>query len=176
LIESAGLSGLVEIQMGTLGKALGVSGGFIAGSSPLREYLLNKARSFIFSTAPSPPVSAAAAEAIDLIRSPEGGILLQKLRENLRQFHSQAGVPAAGEDSPIVPLVVGAEGAALHFAEELWSSGFFVPAIRFPTVARGKARLRFTFSAAHTAGQIQNLSTHLRSLLTDAEPQDAAPA
>jgi len=161
LIEAFGLTGRVEVQMGTLGKAIGAAGGFIAGSGALREYLINKARSFIFSTAPPPSVSAAAKAGIDVIQSGKGEGLVQRLRQRLREFQKATGIVAPAEDSPIVPYVVGAEAAALSLAERLWEAGIFVPAIRYPTVARGRARLRFTFSALHAEADVTRLAAAL---------------
>jgi 8-amino-7-oxononanoate synthase len=161
LIEASGVGGQVEVQMGTLGKALGAAGGFIAGGRALREYLVNKARSFIFSTAPPPSVSASAKAALEVVRSEEGAELVDRLRRNISEFHRRSKVTAAGEHSPIVPFIVGTEEAALELAEKLWKSGIFVPAIRYPTVARGKARLRITFSAAHEQADIERLAAAL---------------
>ncbi len=164
LAEQSGVSGQVEIQMGTLGKALGVAGGFIVGSRVLREYLINKARSFIFSTAPPPATSASAKAALEVVSSSEGASLLDKLRQNLRRFHLGTNGTPVGKDSPIVPLIVGAEAEALALAQRLWEAGIFVPAIRYPTVARGKARLRFTFSSAHSEADVEKLTETLRRL------------
>ena len=163
LIEELGLAGRVEVQMGTLGKALGSAGGFIAGSGELIEYLINRARSFIFSTAAPPSVSAAATAAIEVLRSPEGAGLLTRLRQNLRQFCSESQTVAAVPNSPIVPRIVGVEEAALQLSQDLLERGFLVPAVRYPTVARGRARLRITLSAAHTASEIAAFSAALRS-------------
>ena len=163
LIEELGLAGRVEVQMGTLGKALGSAGGFIAGSGELIEYLINRARSFIFSTAAPPSVSAAATAAIEVLRSPEGAGLLSRLRQNLRQFCSESQTVAAVPNSPIVPRIVGGEEAALQLSQDLLERGFLVPAVRYPTVARGRARLRITLSAAHTASEIAAFSAALRS-------------
>ena len=164
LIEYFDLSGRVEVQMGTLGKALGSAGGFIAGSCALRDYLINKARSFIFSTAPPPAVSASAQAALEIVQSREGADLVRHLRDRLQQFQNEAGMAAPSKDSPIIPLTIGKEAAALSVAERLWDAGIFVPAIRYPTVARGKARLRFTFSAAHQCADIERLTQALKDL------------
>ena len=164
LVEEFDLSGRVEVQMGTLGKALGSAGGYIAGASVLRDYLVNKARSFIFSTAPPPSVSAAATAGLKVVRSHEGAELLAKLRRNVKRFCDGIRISTPAENSPIVPLIVGEEGAAVRLAQQLLDAGFFVPAIRYPTVARGKARLRFTFSAAHQESEIDELATALRRL------------
>jgi 8-amino-7-oxononanoate synthase len=164
LIEEFGLSGRVEVQMGTLGKALGSAGGYIAGASALIDYLVNKARSFIFSTAPPPAVSAASKAALEIVRSSEGAELVDRLRRNIQQFSRESGIPLAKENSPIVPVQIGAEEEAVTFAGKLLEAGFFAPAIRYPTVARGQARLRFSFSAAHTSEEISALTSALKSL------------
>ena len=164
MVEELGLSGRVEIQMGTLGKALGSAGGYVAGPGVLIEYLVNKARSFIFSTAPPPSVSAASLAGIGVVQSNEGSELVKRLRANTRQFCVGSGVKCAVQDSPIVPWLIGAELDALCFAAKLLEAGFFAPAIRFPTVARGQARLRFSFSAAHTSGEVNALARTVTGL------------
>jgi 8-amino-7-oxononanoate synthase len=160
------LSHRIEVQMGTLSKALGSSGGFIAGSRPLIDLLVNRARSFIYSTAPPPVVAAGASAALAVVRSAEGERLRSKLRHNIDQLR-RALFPAAGIDpkpaeSPIVPLIVGDENAALEMAGQLQTDGYFVPAIRFPTVSRGSARLRLTVSAGHSSEQVAGVIEVLR--------------
>ena len=155
LAGELGLGDRIEIQMGTLGKALGVSGGYIAGSRTLVDFLINKARSFVFSTAPSPAVAAACRAALRIVHSQEGDALRAQLRENLRCL--SAGLNMSELPSAIVPLIRGSEESALAEAGRLLESGFFVPAIRYPTVPRNTARLRITVSAAHSAKQIQAL-------------------
>jgi 8-amino-7-oxononanoate synthase len=147
MIEQFNLDGRIEIQMGTLGKAIGSAGGYIAGSRVLVDYLINKARTFIFSTAPVPALSAAAQAGVELIRSSEGKAQLQRLRGNLSTFSESLR-------SPIFPLIIGGESSALEVAAALLKRGIFVPAVRYPTVARNSARLRITFSAAHQAADI----------------------
>ena len=164
LLDELDLGGQVEIQMGTFGKALGSAGGYIAGPTVLIEYLINKARSFIFSTAPPPAASAASTAALELLDSPEGAALVDRLRSKLRQFKIESGTTAPAENSPIVPVMIGAEPDALKFAADLFAKGFFAPAIRYPTVARNQARLRLTFSAAHSTEDIAGLSAALMSL------------
>jgi 8-amino-7-oxononanoate synthase len=168
LVEQFGVSRAVDIQMGTLGKAIGSAGGFIAGSKWLIDYLVNRARSFIFSTAPPPAASAAAKAGFDIISSPEGEELLETLRTRIDQFSSSFQRPFGNRNSPIVPLIVGEETAALSLAEDLLKKGFYVPAIRYPTVGRGKARLRFTFSAAHSESDLAELLAAMKVL--KAEP------
>lgn len=159
-IEQESVRGRVEVQMGTLGKALGAAGGFITGSATLIDYLVNRARSFVFSTAPSPAVAAAALAGMEVVRSEEGEMRLERLRENVRAFRALAGQEES-EASPIVPVPVGDEAAAMALAERLFAQGIYAPAIRYPTVGRGRARLRLTFSAEHTPKQVRQLAESL---------------
>jgi glycine C-acetyltransferase/8-amino-7-oxononanoate synthase len=162
LAEADGVANRVEVQMGTLGKAVGSAGGFIAGSETLIDNLVNSARSFIFSTAAGPAAVAAARAGIDLIASEEGETLRANLLKNqnlLASISTQHRSPTA-----IVPIILGVEERALAAAEKLKHAGFLVPAIRYPTVARGKARLRVTLSAAHRRDQIEALLAALRTL------------
>jgi 8-amino-7-oxononanoate synthase len=168
LVAEAGLSARVEIVMGTLSKALGSVGGYIAGSRVLIDWLINRARSFIYSTALPPGVIAASRVAIDLARSSEGAALRDRLRGNISHFH--AGLPAAWKNhtlstSAIQPLICGEASAALQLAATLREAGFLIPAIRYPTVPRNAARLRVTLSAAHSRKEIDALN---RALLQNA--------
>lgn len=163
MIEELGLSGRVEVQMGTLGKALGSSGGFVAGSRVLIDYLVNRARSFIFSTAPPPSVSAMSVAALGVVRSAEGTALVSRLRENVQQFCAESGTSVAAKNSPIVPKLIGQEDEAMRVSQALLERGFLVPAVRYPTVARGAARLRITFSASHTREEISRLSAAIQN-------------
>jgi len=180
LVAEAGLSPRVEIVMGTLSKALGSVGGYIAGSRTLIDWLVNRARSFIYSTALPPGVIAASHAAVQLARSPEGAALRDRLRQNIAHFH--AGLPAAWKNhasevaaasgvpvpsggpsllSPIQPLICGEASAALKLAATLREAGFLIPAIRYPTVPRHAARLRITLSAAHADKDIDALNKAL---------------
>lgn len=160
LAEEAGVEGRIEVQMGTLGKALGAHGAYIAGSRLLRDFLINRARSFIFSTAPPAPVAAAAAKAVEILGGPEGGSLMRALWKNIRDLGGSLGFPES--PSAIVPIIVGEESAAMAAAQHLLALGFLVPAIRYPTVARGAARLRITLSAAHSGQDIASLAKALQ--------------
>jgi glycine C-acetyltransferase/8-amino-7-oxononanoate synthase len=159
LAGEQGLIDRIEIQMGTLGKALGVSGGYIAGSRTLIDFLINRARSFIFSTAPPPAVAAACRAALRIVQSPEGGSLKVRLWENMQLLVSSLEIPTA--PSAIIPLILGSEERAMAGATLLSDAGFFVPAIRYPTVPRQTARLRITLSAAHEPDQIRELAAAL---------------
>jgi 8-amino-7-oxononanoate synthase len=167
LADEMGLAEQVDIQMGTLSKALGVSGGYICGSKKLIELLLNKARSFIYSTSPPPALAAAAAASVDFLMSEDGEARRQKLWRNLEQFDEELnGLPwwQGTPRSAIIPVILGEEEAALSASQSLMDRGFFVPAIRYPTVAKGSARLRVTVSAIHSPEQISALCAALRAL------------
>lgn len=152
----------VDLKMGTLSKALGCSGGYLAGSAALIDLLINRARSFIYSTAPPPAVAFAARRAIEISASPDGDARRARLWQNLRAFAAALDLP--DPQSAIVPIIAGREEAALAAAAKLLEGGILAPAIRFPTVARGSARLRLSFSAAHTPGQVSALADAIRGL------------
>ena len=148
--------------MRTLSKALGASGGYICGSRGLIEWLINRARSFIFSTAPPPGIAAAASAAIDFLASPEGEgrrLLLWKRIDLMRELLPVNAMNKKGSaaSSAIFPWIVGHERAALDLASALQHEGFLVPAIRYPTVAKASARLRITVTAAHDEDHIRAL-------------------
>ena len=167
LVEEFGLTGRVELQMATLGKAVGAAGGAICGSRKLIDLLVNRARSFIFSTAPVPAAAAAARAGLEVIQSAEGAMRRERLWllvEELKRGLIGAGLAPSAVRAPIVPVVVGAEARAVRLAQALREAGVFVPAIRYPTVARGAARLRFTVSAEHTAEDLAQLADLLGSI------------
>ena len=168
LAESLGVSDHVEIQMGTLGKALGASGGYICGSRVLIDFLVNRARSFIFSTAPVPAAAAAAAAGIEIVRSRKGEELNKaawNLANLLDHAADAAGVGICAPDSLIMPLIIGDEARTMAIASDLREKGFFVPAIRYPTVARGAARLRITLTASHSSNDVGDLVTALAEIV-----------
>ena len=164
LAEACEVSGRIEIQMGTLGKAVGAGGGYVCGSRALIDLLVNRARSFIFSTAPVPAAAAAARAGLELIQSAEGEERRMRtwaLLDQLKNALIENGWPLAPVQSAIVPLHVGAETEAVALAARLRADGVFVPAIRYPTVARGAARLRLTITAAHSAEDVRALAACL---------------
>ena len=168
----------IDVQMGTLSKALGVSGGYICGSHSLVEWLVNRARSFIFSTAPPPAFAAAANAAVDFLRSDAGEQRrlqlwdrIETLREALPEISPPIEMPLPN-GSAIHPLHVGDEQAAIDLARSLQAEGFLVPAIRYPTVAKGAARIRITVTAAHTDTQIRSFAEAIQRL----RPHRAAAA
>jgi 8-amino-7-oxononanoate synthase len=158
LAEALGVSSQIEIQMGTLGKALGASGGFICGSRALVDYLVNRARSFIFSTAPVPAAAAAATAGIKIAQSTEGETRRNQLRRHVEDFKSRITNLKNSPAAAIIPLIIGDESKAVAAAGQLRGQNIFVPAIRHPTVARGAARLRITLTAAHSADDIGALA------------------
>ena len=155
----------VDIQMGTLSKALGAAGGYICGSASLIEWLTNRARSFIYSTAPPAAIAAAAIAAIEFVQGPEGEKRRRALWKNIELLHQLLSTKSNHQPaSAIFPFIVGQENDTINLAQALQAEGFFVPAIRYPTVARGAARLRITLTAAHTEAQIRALANAIRKL------------
>ncbi|PTX97288.1 8-amino-7-oxononanoate synthase [Verrucomicrobia bacterium LW23] len=202
LVEELELTGQVDVQMGTLSKALGSSGGYIAGCAALREVLINRARSFIYSTAPSPSVTGASLAAVELLQSDDGerrrgdlwtniAALAQALSDipGARRMsgnawlapgceRAESGAPpgaaasaaSAYPASPIFAWITGTEESALALSRRLHEQGILAPAIRYPTVPRGTARIRLTVSAAHTIPQITQLAAALASAAWQVPP------
>jgi 8-amino-7-oxononanoate synthase len=151
------LDGIDALRIGTLSKTLGALGGFVAGPASLCDLVVNRARSYIFTTAPTPADAAAALAALAVVRSEEGGALRDRLRAHVERVRP-------GHPSPIVPVVLGDEDRALAAAAVLLEQGILVPAIRPPTVPAGTARLRVALSAAHRAEQVDALVEALAGL------------
>ncbi len=161
--EHFGVEDAVDISMGTLSKAAGVFGGFAAGSKVLIDYLVNFSRPFIFATAPPPAVASACLESLKMIE--EGAELRRRLWDHVREVRnhlSELGFKISDSASPILPLIIGSEEKTLKISAFLLEQGIFIPAIRYPTVARGKARLRLTVSARHSPADFAKLFTALR--------------
>ena len=150
------LYGRVDIQLGTLSKALGVVGGYIAGSARLKDWLINRGRPYLFSTAHPPVVAAALIAALDVMETdPEP---MQRLWDNTRwwkQALNDAGFDTMGSETPITPVYVGDEKAAQEMERMLWEEGVYALSIVFPTVGRGKARIRTMPSAAHSIEDLE---------------------
>ncbi len=148
--EFLGVRDGVDIQMGTFGKALGSFGAYAAVSEQLRRLLVNRCRSFIFSTSLPPAVLAASLAAVELVQSPEGDQLRQRLATNSAAFRrnlAAAGFVIPDGSTHIVPIVLGSAGGTMGFCEELLTEGIFAQGIRPPTVPEGTSRLRFTLMA-----------------------------
>ena len=150
------LYGRVDIQLGTLSKALGVVGGYIAGSALLKDWLTNRGRPYLFSTAHPPAVAAALIAALDVMENdPEP---MAKLWSNTKWWKDSlaaAGFDTMGSETPITPVYVGDEATAQAMEKALFDEGVYALAIVYPTVARGKARLRTMPSAAHTIEDLE---------------------
>ncbi len=165
--EAQGLAERIEVQMGTLGKALGSAGGYLGGARELVDLLVNRARSFIFSTAPPPAAAAAARAGLRVVESSTGAELAGQLWRrvaNVRDLAAAAGWRLPQPAGAILPLTVGDERQCVECAERLRAAGVFVPAIRFPAVPRGAARLRLTVTAASRDDDVEALRHALATL------------
>jgi len=162
--EHFGLRGEIDVLMGTLSKAVGAQGGYIAGSRELIDTLVNRARAFVFTTAICPAACGAALEGLRIIEAePERR---RRLRENARLLRRLLGIATTGAEGevPIIPVVLGEAQEALRASARLLERGFWVPAIRPPSVPRGTARLRITVCSEHRAEEIEGLARALREI------------
>src|SRR3989475_12174028 len=155
-IAHFGVHGRVDVQVGTLSKAVGALGGYVAGTRALIEFLYHRARPFLFSTSHPPAVAAACIAALDVLeREPQ---IIDRLWDNTRFFKS--GLQALGfntglSESPITPVIAGDGALAMKLSDRLFEEGVFAQGIAFPTVARDKARVRTIVTAAHTRDELQ---------------------
>jgi glycine C-acetyltransferase len=155
-IDHFNVHGRVDIQVGTLSKAVGVLGGYVAGSRALIEFLYHRARPFLFSTSHPPAVAAACIAAIDVLMDEPG--LIDRLWENTRFFKSglqQLGFDTGASESPITPVITGDGAKAMKLSDRLFEEGVFAQGIAFPTVAKDKARVRTIVTATHTRDDLQ---------------------
>lgn len=170
-----GLQGKVDLQVGTMSKALAAEGGYVAGKKIFIDYLINKSRPFIFSTALAPAPAAAAAAALDLlIKNKE--TYLQRLWSNtvrMRQLLEDACIPLVEGETPIIPIMVGEASLASEIAGALATKGILISAIRPPTVAQGQSRLRLTVTAAHTEEQLAHAADLIIKVWQDAKRKRA---
>ena len=156
-IDHFNCHGRVHIQVGTLSKAIGVMGGYVCGSRDLIDFLYLRARPFLFSTSHPPATAAACMAAFTLLDSPEGEKLVKKLWANSKVFKRELkkrGFQFKVSETPIVPIHVGDAAKAFEFSKKLFEAGVFAPAVGYPTVAEGKARLRAIVSAGHKKDQL----------------------
>jgi glycine C-acetyltransferase len=150
-VDHFGLHGRVAMQVGTLSKAVGVLGGYVAGPAALRDLLTQRARPFLFSTSHPPAVAAACIEALAVMQEEDG--LLERLWANTRMFKAELarlGFDTGVSETPITPVIVGDPEAAIRFSDALFDAGVFVTSVVYPTVALDQARLRAIVTAAHT--------------------------
>lgn len=158
LLEELGLQSQVLAKLGTLSKAFGCVGGYVAGNSNVIDYLVNTCRSYIFSTAPPAPAMAAARKALQLLRGmPQQRQRLRAQASEVRQTLRQLGWNVPEGDSPIIPVIVGSEQRAMQIGQQLRDSGILVPAIRPPTVPEQTCRLRISLSTQHSTEHCQRL-------------------
>jgi glycine C-acetyltransferase len=157
-IDHLGCHGRVDIQVGTLSKAIGSIGGYVCGSRDLIEFLYQRARPFLFSTSHPPSVTATCQAAFDLLDSEAGERLIRKLWSNTKFFKrklKKLGFNTGKSETPITPIMVGDAEKAFQFSRELFSEGVFVVALGFPTVPEGKARLRTIVTATHKRSDLE---------------------
>lgn len=169
-VELCGVSSEVDVQMGTLGKGVGSFGAYVAGSAELIDYLRNSARSFIFSTSLPPAVLAASLAAIELVSSPKGVALRERLATNAGVFSralAAAGFDTFGSTTQIVPVMVGEAQKTMEFSTRLLDKGLFVQGIRPPTVPAGSCRLRCTVMATHEEGDLRMAADIISSIGRD---------
>jgi len=155
IVDHFGLHGRVDIECGTMSKAFGVMGGYIAGSAKLVEYLRQRARPFLFSSAATPPDVAACIAAIDILDADDTPV--RTLWENAEYFKNalqELGFDTGQSETPITPVMLGEAKTAWEFSKRLFAEDVFGTAIAFPTVPRGKARIRVMLSAAHSRGDL----------------------
>jgi glycine C-acetyltransferase len=155
-IDHFGMHGRVDVQVGTLSKAIGALGGYVAGSRALIEFLYHRARPFLFSTSHPPAVAATCIAALDVLEQEPG--LIDQLWDNTRFFKSglQAlGFDTGASESPITPVIVGDGTRAMALSDRLFAEGVFAQGIAFPTVARDRARVRTIVTATHTRAELQ---------------------
>jgi glycine C-acetyltransferase len=159
-VDHFGMHGRVDVQVGTLSKAIGALGGYVCGSKELIDFLYHRARPFLFSTSHPPSVAATCIAAFDVLeQEPE---LMDKLWANTRFFKKElgllgfniGGINTPASETPITPIIIGEGRLAMEFSRELFNEGVFTPGIAFPTVAEGKARLRTIMTATHTQDQL----------------------
>lgn len=154
-VDHFGLHGQVDIQIGTLSKAIGVLGGYVAGSRLLIDYLVQRARPLLFSTSHPPAVTAACLAALDLLENDDS--LMKQLWDNTRYFRdglAALGFDVTGSETPIIPVIVGEGDRAMRLSDRLFEEGVFAQGIAFPTVPRGKARVRTIVTAAHSRADL----------------------
>ena len=154
-VNHFGLDGRVDLQMGTLSKAIGVLGGYVAGPQPVRDFLIHRARPFLFSTSHPPGVAAACIAAIDvLLAEPERIDQLWKNTKHFKDGLKRLGFETGASETPITPVIVGKGSVAMDFSDRLFKRGVFAQGIGFPTVAEGRARIRTIVTSVHTEAQL----------------------
>ncbi|TMD12950.1 MAG: glycine C-acetyltransferase [Chloroflexi bacterium] len=156
-VNHFGLDGRVDLQIGTLSKAIGVLGGYVASTQTVRDFLIHRARPFLFSTSHPPGVAAACTAALDVLLSePER---IDRLWANTRRFKDglrRSGFQTGASETPITPVIVGAGQTAMDFSDRLFQAGIFAQGIGYPTVPEGRARIRTIVTSAHSEAQLDH--------------------
>ncbi|MEJ9228690.1 8-amino-7-oxononanoate synthase [Peribacillus butanolivorans] len=166
--EHFGMKGKIDIEMGTLSKAVGAEGGYIAGSRSLVDYVLNRARPFVFSTALSAGVVASALTAVDIIQSePERRVRIRAMSQRLYNELTSLGYTVSGGETPILAIICGEPEQAMFLSKELHKHGIYAPAIRPPTVPSGTSRIRLTLMATHQEEQMNHVIDVFRTIRTN---------
>jgi len=156
-VDHLGCHGRVHVQVGTLSKAIGAMGGYVCGSRDLIEFLYHRARPFLFSTSHPPSVTATCQAAFALLDSPDGEKLIKKLWANTKFFKNRVkklGFSTGASETPITPILVGDAAKAFEFSQRLFEAGVYAPAVGYPTVPEGKARLRTIVTATHKRAEL----------------------
>ena len=157
-VDHLGCHGRVDIQVGTLSKAIGAMGGYVCGSRDLIDWLYHRGRPFLFSTSHPPSVTASCQAAFGLLDSPEGEKLIKKLWANTKFFKrrlKESGFSTGASETPITPVHVGEAAKAFEFSRRLFDAGLYAPAVGYPTVPEGKARLRAIVTATHKRAELE---------------------
>lgn len=166
--EHFGITDGIDVQIGTLSKALAAEGGYASCSKEIRDYLVNKARPFIFSTSLPPMVAAAANQALSVLSDSSKGLaLMEKLRENtklMRSLLEKDGLPIVNGSTPIIPILTGSSQKALNFAKLCRENGVMLCAIRPPSVPEGTSRIRLTVTAAHSQEEIEKSALIMKEI------------
>jgi glycine C-acetyltransferase len=154
-VNHFGLDGRVDLQIGTLSKAIGVLGGYVAAAQPVRDFLIHRARPFLFSTSHPPGVAAACIAAIDVLLSePERIDRLWKNTARFKDGLKRLGFETGTSETPITPVIVGKGSVAMQLSDRLFQMGVFAQGIGYPTVPEGRARIRTIVTSAHTDAQL----------------------
>ena len=173
-VDHFGMHGRVDVQVGTLSKALGALGGYVAGSTSLIEFLHHRARPFLFSTSHPPSVAATCIAALDVLetRAAAGSSACGTTRGSSRAGSQALGFDTGASESPITPVIVGDGALAMTLSDRLFEKGVFAQGIGFPTVPQGKARVRTIVTATHTATSCNSRSTPSRRSATSSESSE----
>ena len=163
LAEEMGVSDEIDITIGTLSKAFAVQGGFVCGRQSLINYLINKSRAFIYTTAVSPAIAGAALKSLEIIKkSDDKRTLLFKNAQYLKNKLNALGFKTGNSQSQIIPVIIGTNERTTQLSQILFESGIYVPAIRFPTVPEGQSRIRISLTAGHNLSDLENMLRQIR--------------